>query len=308
MDHDTGSADHSHSGDDQHHAPTANLTASVVRMAAATAKTLGYERTAKLITNWPELAGTKIGQLILKMRHQQDAGQAVTPEQETAIETTMREEPAAAAQILAIVVGGASGQILSADAEREQILSSYRFVLDTITDAMARAKTSFALKGFLHDPECISYWHLDGLAPKFSRTGNYLYTSSFEVYFLQVSPTAENLQVLNEEIRRNPKRRLSADLFDFRRNGGISLLKKVEELAVTLERQATTGGTPNPFHQGTGLSTEEISFDIPFGAPSMVTMFESLFEAQRIQSSPITSLEATGQQVKTILDKVKDQA
>lgn len=103
-------------------APAASISASVLRLAAATAKGAGYTKTAEAITGWPELVGGKIGAALKKLRNAETSGQPITAAAEKELENAMKENPAAAAQVLGAVMGAVVGQPLAAETESKQIL------------------------------------------------------------------------------------------------------------------------------------------------------------------------------------------
>jgi hypothetical protein len=290
LDHQDGHTD----GGEHHLAPPSSITSSLIRLAASTAKAAGYKRTAELITEWPELAGSKLGVLIMRLRNKTDEGGTITAADQSEVETALAEQPQAAAQLLGIVVDAASSATLSAEAEMNQILGFYSTVLDTITASMHSANTSFALGGFLHDRDCISYWHRTGPHPKLVLGRGYLYPLSLDVYFLSERPTFTNLKLLNEEIRRNPNRQLPRQAYDLKQNRSVSKLQRIEELQVIVEQlPPIQGPPPSPFFKNESPLPEDVSYDIPFGAPQMARLFESLLEAQHHQGAALAALNAT---------------
>ena len=271
-----------HSHEEHHHAPSASLTSAVIRMAAATAKAAGYVKVGTLITDWPEITGTKLGELIRKLRNAEQSGKTVTAAEQAEIEKALEANPQAAAQLLGLVVSSSSQKVLDAAEERRQILASYKLVLDLITSAMTQRQTSYALKGFLHNPECISYWKRSVGSAEFVGDDS-LYCNGFEVYFINVDPSLEKLQALNEFIRRSESRHLPNDYEDYRHNQGIVRLMRVRELEVEVEELQPD----DPGKAAFGIQLpRQVRYEIPLNGPDQEGLLESLLEAQRVQSEP----------------------
>lgn len=128
----------------------------------------------------------------------------------------------------------------SASEETSQILESYVAVLNPIAEALRSLETSIALRGFLHDAECVSYWHLANKQEKdaaFRKVGNHLVIGGgFEIYILNVYPTDDVLDALNATIRSERSRQLPSGFCDYRRDESVGKLEDVHELSVTLRQ------------------------------------------------------------------------
>jgi hypothetical protein len=307
--------DHSDSSHEHPHpsVPVSSISASVLRLGAAIFRGAGYTKTADAITGWPELLGGRIGAALKKLRNAESSGQPIPADVEKELETAMKENPAQAAQVLGAVMAAVVGQPLSAEAESRQILDSYSFVLDTITDAMAVSQTSFALRGFVNRSDCISYWHRNGAKPKFLKNDQYLHPGNFDVFLLEVEPAPASLETLNIAIRRDRQRHLPPELYDYRKNGAFMKLKEIRELEIVVDmlhpEREELKLKPDPL----GLNFEydfpkEFTFEIPFGAPDLAGLFESFFEAKRVQDLPRTEGEKTKSSLNAIMSKIHPQA
>lgn len=308
----TDHSDHADSSHEPGHpsAPASSISASVLRLGAAIFRGAGYTKTADAITGWPELLGGKIGGALKKLRTAESSGQPITADAEKELETAMKENPAEAAQVIGAVMAAVVGQPLSAEAESKQILDSYSFVLDTVTDTMATSQTSFALRGFVNRADCISYWHRNLEKPKFLKSAKSLQPGNFDIFLLEVEPTPENLKTLNIAIRRDRLRHLPSELYDYRKNGAFMKLKEIRELEIVVDmlhpEREELKLKPDPL--GTNFKYDfptEFTFEIPFGAPDLPGLFESFFEAKRVQDLPRTELDKTKNSVQEILSKTQ---
>jgi flagellar hook-basal body complex protein FliE len=307
--------DHSDSSHEPGHpsAPASSISASVLRLGAAIFRGAGYTKTADAITGWPELLGGKIGEALKKLRNAESSGQPITMDAEKELENAMKENPAEAAQVLGAVMASVVGQPLSAEAESKQILDSYSFVLDTVADAMAASQTSFALRGFVNRADCISYWHRNLEKPKFLKSAKYLQPGNFDIFLLELEPTPKDLETLNILIRRDRQRHLPAELYDYRNNGAFMKLKEIRELEIAVDmlhpQREELKLKPDPLHMNFKYDfPTEFTFEIPFGAPDLAGVFESFFEAKRIQDLPRTELEKTKSSVKEIMSKAQPRS
>jgi hypothetical protein len=174
---------------------------------------------------------------------------------------------------------------------------------------MAKAKTSLALKGFVHDSGCVSYWNFTkGSNPSFYAGADSLAPSGLEVYLFSEEPAADTLRKYNQEIRRAPSRQLEGDKFNHRKHDTVAVVKKVSELNVTIEKldpdREEKLKLPDPFHLNAKYGwPAEFKYEIPFGAPALVELFESLFEARRSQGAPLQELDATREIIAGTLKK-----
>lgn len=177
---------------------------------------------------------------------------------------------------------------------------------------MAASQTSFALRGFVNRSDCISYWHRGPEKPKFLRNAKYLQPGNFEIFLLEVQPTPENLETFNIAIRRDKQRHLQPEFYDYRKNGAFMKLKEIRELEIVVNmlhpQREELKLKPDPLGVNFGYDfPKEFTFEIPFGAPDLAGLFESFFEAKRIQDLPLSELEKTKSSIKEIMSKAPPQ-
>jgi hypothetical protein len=85
-------------------------------------------------------------------------------------------------------------------------------------------------------------------------------------------------------------------------------VKEIRELEILVDmlhpERETLKLKPDPLHLNSGYEfPQEFTFEIPFGAPDLTGLFESFFEAKRIQDLPLTELEKTKSSFKGIISK-----
>jgi len=286
-----------------------NVTAILMRIAGSALQSSGHEKASELLKNWPEIVGVKIGKPFNKIQEKRLKGQEITQEDKKALEKALNENPKEAATLLGLLIAEATQGTLDADAELKLILESYALVLNTICALMGKAKTSLALKGFVHDTGCVSYWNFTkGSNPSFYASTDSLAPSGLEVYLFSEEPAADTLRKYNQEIRRAPSRQLERDKFNHRKHDTVALVKKVSELDVVIEKldpdREEKMKLPDPLHLNAKYEwPAEFKYEIPFGAPALVELFESLFEARRSQGAPLQELDATREIIAGTLKK-----
>ena len=194
---------------------------------------------------------------------------------------------------MGLTLGNIVDSTKDAESQLKANLSSYAVVLDIICATMAKAGTSLALKGFLHDAKCISYWHIrDRGKPSFLRLSDSLAPNDLEIYFLEEEePTPKILAGLNEKIRRDSKRHLPAAAYDYKHDNTVAKLLKVLETDVTTSQlhpnpSELKTDRPDPFNTAPD-PTKPIEFvtQIPPRSPNLIPMFESLYEAMKAQDA-----------------------
>ncbi|MBV9154840.1 MAG: hypothetical protein JO097_01160 [Acidobacteriaceae bacterium] len=294
----SSSGSHSHEG--QSPAAPTNITALATRIIVSALESAGYTQAATLIQKWPELIGKEIGKPIRNIRDKQAKGEIITTADKQELNIAIQRNPREAELLLGPIVASSVDATLTADDERHQIFVAYTFALNAICEYMTKAKTSLALRGFLHSENCISYWHLTGTAAAFSFSSGCLAPIDFQIYLLDYQPSSSELATLNEEIRRNSLRHLSVEKYDYEKDQRISLVTEIHELKIRFfklhpkrhdlirEKKASSIDYSRP----TAWDCQ-----IPIGAPALLRLFESLFEAKVIQQSYLKAMASTTQAV-----------
>jgi len=187
--------------------------------------------------------------------------------------------------------------------ERDQNLASYMRVLEPIAQTVRDLETSIALRGFLHDTECVSYWHLrdkQGSGDAFRKSGDHLVVrGGLEVYVFSMEPTDDALDALNVAIRSAASRQLPTSVYDY-------LVEEIHEQKVITTRRLDSDreakrekAQSDPF----GIIHDynrpiEISWTIPSGVPGIVALLESLPIATRAQAKFTRDLAETLEKAK----------
>jgi hypothetical protein len=296
------------------HSPisTGSVAALAQRFAIKALEASGHKEIAHWVKEWPEILGDKAGLTFQKLFAKKAKGEALTEQDKRDLAKSLDENPKEAAAFLGVLTADLLEGTLDAETERKAILDSYRAVFEIICAYLAKSKSSLALKGFLHDEHCISYWHFDRSNLLFSDGQEYLYPNGVDVYFGYEEPTDERLLELNLAIRDSPTRHLAPELFDFDQNDSIAKLSRVYETNIATarlrrDRENLPKPVPNPVFRrsgGTDYSrpVEEV-VGIPAGAPALIAMVDSLSLAKQAQVSrydktKANSEEATGKRGK----------
>jgi len=285
------------------------VSAIVTRVVVSALDASGRKKAAQVIKNWPELLGAKIGGPFKKIEEKKSKGEEVTPEDARAFEKALNDNPKEAAALLGLLIASVTEETLDAEAERKVILESYAMVLNTLCALMAKARTSLALRGFIHEKDCISYWHLTGKNPHFAPFLGFLDPNNLSVFLLSESPTPQRLQELNEEIRRDQNRQLRPSSYDYRKRDTVARVKQISELSVTIEKLHPDREELKKKHGPFDLDPEykqprEFTEPIPFGAPYLIPLFESVFEAKSIQEGAVEDLLKTRETLAENLKKL----
>lgn len=295
--------DHS---DTQHHehspfpsVPT-SMTSAATRAIIRVLERRGYDTTP--IRKWPEFVTDKVMDAIERIADKQKQGQPITPADRDDLEQAINENPAAAP----VLMTAATSHLASStgpQSESEEILESYAYVLNAACEYMSKAGTSIALRGFIHDGNCISYWEKapDG-KPEFQLSGRQLIPNNLDVYLIERTPEEQQLSDLNTTIRRDPKRKLSQGEIDYQNRESVKKLIAVEDVRLQVHG-LPSAKRPNPFK--TRPMPETLNILIPPGAPALIGMFESLFEAQEVQGVYVTGSRETRQVIETALKAAK---
>jgi hypothetical protein len=299
-----GSPDH-----DSHEQHPASLKALPNTPSAFAARTFlsflrasGHEDWAKFIAELPERVGETLGRPLNRVKEKVEKGEAISIADEKDLNTAIAEHPQEAAAALGLLLTHLVTITVDADTERRRTLDAYALVLNTICDVIGKAKTSVALRGFLHEANCVSYWHIPGRGnPEFSHLSDSLYPLGLEVYFIRTEPTPETLFTLNDTIRRNSQRRLPAEFYDYEHSSEIAKLLKIYETNITTSElhphpDELTSERPDPFNLGHDpYKPMEFVTQIPSKAPNLIPMLESLFEARGAQRPPVDPVEVRTQ-------------
>jgi hypothetical protein len=300
---------HEHNSGTSHRIPS-SATAMATRTLLSFLRAAGYEDLADYIAKLPEHVGEALGAPLKRVKNKAKNGDAINPADEKELTEAMTQHPQETVTALGLLLTHVGSNVVDADSERKKSLQSYALVLNTICDFMAKAQTSVALRGFLHDANCVSYWHIRGRGnPTFSQLSDSLVPFDLEVYFIRAEPSAELLASLNETIRRSSNRHLPSDLYDYEYNHDIAKLNKIYETNITTSELHPSPNElktpkPDPF----GLAPDpnkpmEFVTQIPSKVPSLIPMFESLFEAKKAQGPPIDPEEIKAR-VRDTLKKV----
>jgi hypothetical protein len=271
------------SGDSSIPISVGSATGMAARLVASIAKEFGYPQLEQILPKLPEVLGKKIADGIKKLRANRPEGAPVLPEEKQAVvEAAILDTPEEAKQALGLMLGAAMDGAVDAQLERDGLLSSYAAVLNLVANIAIELQTSLALRGFVHRDDCVSYWHFKHSFSKapWQRSGDYI-RSSMDVYLLERDPSDDELNELNDMIRRSPSRQLSEDLFDHQKSNCISKVTAVYELKVGFEWLGEDP-KPDPLFGETRASNYTTQF--PSGAPAVATMLASLFVALAKQS------------------------
>lgn len=295
--------DHSETQHHEHNrfpsVPT-SMTSAATRAVIRVLERRGYDTTA--IRKWPEFLTDKVMDAIERIASKQKQGEAITQADKQNLEQALNKDPAAAAVLMTTalteLISNAAPQ-----SESEEILDSYAFILNAACEYMSKAGTSLALRGFIHDTNCISYWEkaADG-KPEFQLSGNQLIPKNLEVYLIERAPEEQQLTDLNTRIRVDPKRKLPKREVNYQDDETVKKLIAVQDVRVVVH------GLPsdkrlNPF--GLHASPEDLTILIPPGAPALIGMFGSLFDAEEVQGVYVTGSRKTRQVIEAALNAAK---
>jgi hypothetical protein len=270
------------SGDSSSPISVGSATGMAARLVASIAKEFGYPQLEQILPKLPEVLGKKIADGIKKLRATRPEGAAVLPEEEQAVvEAAILETPEDANQVLGLMLATAMEGAIDAQSERDSLLSSYTAVLNLVANIAIELRTSLALRGFAHRDNCVSYWHFKPWSSKapWQRVDDYIH-SSMDVYLLERDPSDNELNELNDKIRRSPSRQLPEELFDYQKSNCVSKVTAVYELQVRFE---WLGEDPKPDMFGAPRASN-YTYHFPSGAPAVATMLASLFVALAKQS------------------------
>jgi hypothetical protein len=293
------------------------------RIAVGWAKEMGYEKVALVIEKWPELVGKGIAIPCKKIRDSVIAGKPIPPELEAEAQKALEDNPKEAALLLGPLMAESFASALDAKVERDFVLSSYAQYMSIVCQSMKERQTSFVLRGFIHSPDCVSYWERSVLGDEaFQRDVDHL-RSNFggpKVYILDLTSWAEPdesvnmtdfVTVLNEEIRKSSIRKLPGHFSDHTNNKKISSIDKIYETKVVISRldpaniekeEGALLETSDGFLR-TRPSPKSYDLEIPSGAPGIPVMLESLYHAMKAQDQFTKDLRATLETARAVVAK-----
>jgi len=283
--------DHSHCSDSHGHLSVpSGLTSLVARAIIAAIKSAGNPELAEKIATAPELIGTKLGKTVAALLHKKANDQILTQDDIHKVDIAVKDDPDTANLLIYSDFIRLYGKDPIKTAQR---VSFYRELLMRVCDQMAKHSTSYALRGFVHESDCISYWHLDGVQPAFIGS-DFIAPVDMKVFLLQKEPTTALLKMLNESIRESPHKQLPIALLESLSPASIDLVTfvspaepqgystiTIEELK-HLKNQDYSQFVPkaDSFHNHRPMQT---------GTPNPPTaaMLESLAEAEAVQRNDL---------------------
>ena len=244
------------------------------------------KRLGRVIKKFPEMAGQKVGPILGKIFGSVEKGEPIKTEDKEKLLKIMEQHPQEATAILGLLTADLLAGGGDAASERQALLEYYRSSLTLVCTAMASRTTSVALRGFIHDGSCVSYWHFERKNLQFSMSSSseVLFPNGLDVYFLELEPTDESLTTLNRLIRDNPERHLDKALYDINCNESISQLDSIYETKLTFrkldkDRAKTANAEPDPLRLRLASDPDSpIKFEsrIPPEPDALVAMLESL--------------------------------
>lgn len=276
---------------------SSEISGSVSRVAASVLKELGHKRAAEVIAKWPEMAGKAIAAPFKKIQDLMSRGEAIPLELENELIITVTKNDDASRAFLAIVLSSISTEGLDSSAEKAAILKFYFKALTPIVTASIEKRTSFALLGFLHLGNCISYWHFKRMFEKtkaIMMKPNYLKINSMgpvEIFILDIEPTEENLTFLNQTIRESPQRELPDGFFGNKDSRECVKVLEIHELNIIVEEQS--GPEDELFGRSFSSNPSNFEHSIPYGAPALPGLVSSLQIALEIQQAHFKKLKET---------------
>ena len=270
---------------------SSSVVALAQRFVIKAVESSGHEEAARWLRQWPELLGDKAGQGVKKLFAKKAQGENITEKDKEELSEALKANPTEAAAVVGVLTTDLLEGTLDAASEREAILNTYKSSLEVICAYMAKATTSVALSGFLHEPNCISYWQFERKNLEFGSLGDFLYPNGLQIYFLYEEPTEERILQLNMLIRDDANRHLTLELYDFQSNDRVAKLEKIEETRVITKRlRPDRANLPKPkrvggLRHGTDYDepVEESSWINP-GKSTLSALIESLQVAKEAQT------------------------
>ena len=278
---------HDHSDEGDSPISSGSVVALAQRFVVKTLETSGNERLKKLgkgIKNAPELLGEKAGRMLAALLEAAGAGKPISEESKREFTKELETSPKEAAAILGFLTAELFDDAMDSTSERIALLEYYRSTLNLICLYMAKAKTSVALRGFLHDPHCISYWHFERSNLEFQTAVDSIFPNGLDVYFLEETPTDERLVELNMLIRDSKDRHLRTEDYDVWKKDTVAKLENISETIVTTkqlrkDRVSLPPPQTDPVFgrlRGTANSPIEYETRISPEPDALLTMVESL--------------------------------
>jgi len=182
-----------------------------------------------------------------------------------------------ATSLIAVLLDGVS----TLPAAGGSLLDGYLQVLNLIAAAISETHSSLVLRGFVHDKSFLSYWKLDLLIKSGSRFEQDRGASMIHgrslgivIHLLSENYSSETLVLLNKQIRNSRFRQLDSTL-----ESGSQIVRAIYETRVEME--------------------DESSHTIPSGAPALIELVDSLYEALDAQAAVFNDLQKTLEAIKT---------
>jgi hypothetical protein len=274
---------------------TGSLVSLALRFAMKALESSGNERAKKLahlIDKAPEILGEKTGLYVKSLLEKRAAGKELTKEDSDGLSEKLSESPEQSAAVLGFFTAELLEGAHDAATERKEILNSYNSIFEIICIYMRQTKSSVALKGFIHDEHCISYWHFDRSNLEFSLSGDYLFPNGLEIYLLHEEPTDHQLALLNLEISDSASGHLPQNKYEFTKTDLVSKVEKIYKASILFirlhpDRESLPKRTKEPLFGGS-LGTDyskPIGFttSIPPGSQYLIGLIESLYIAREAQ-------------------------
>lgn len=276
-----------------------SITSAATRAVIRALERRGYDTTP--IRKWPEFLTDKVMDLMERLAQKQKQGEAISAADRQNLEHALNENPGAAPLLMTTALT----ELLNSagpQSETDEILNSYALVLNAACEYMGKTGTSLALRGFVHDASCISYWEKSDGKPEFQLSGSQLTPKNLDVYLIERTPEEQQLTDLNTRIRLDPKRKLPKRELNYQDDESVKKLVAVQDVRVVVHG-LPSDKRPNPF--GLHPSPEDLNILVPPGAPALIGMFESLFYAQEIQGVYVTGSRETRHVIETALKAAK---
>jgi len=246
--------------------------------------------TGKDLESMPEDIGIFLGEFL---KEQTDGSRIFKPDANIRLNNKIKENPEIASEIMKAVIGPEQTK------DNDSLLPDYLFVLNLIIKEMQQLKRSIVLQGFLHDEECLSYWHInydDNFMGYEIRDNKISLVPSLFHPHVYILPTKNGLNEsgqLNDDIRRSE-------------TGYLDQEKYINEYCIqTIEEFQLCGDITAPPENN--LFNEMIDdidkknikcWKIPDGAPGLLTMVSSIPLALEAQGNAKDMINKTMKKIR----------
>jgi hypothetical protein len=85
-----------------------NVTAILMRIAGSALQASGHKEASRLLKNWPEIIGSKIGKPFNRIQEKKNKGEEITRQDKQALEKALNENPKEAATLLGLLISSPS--------------------------------------------------------------------------------------------------------------------------------------------------------------------------------------------------------